>query len=131
MSWKSGTGVSVDWDLGVPRLRCVEPGGVGETTISRHWTVGFVVSDAFCDDGEGDDVGVWEEGTVTSWKACMGRASKNSWATMNGTLSEPAWSQRRPRRGTNLTSLGLVPCGIDLTVSVHTIGRSAYLHVLW
>lgn len=68
---------------------------------------------------------------MTSWKACIGRASKNSWATMNGTLSEPAWCQRRPRPKAIFTSLDLVPWGMDLTVSVHTIGRSAYLHVLW
>jgi hypothetical protein len=106
--------VSVDWDLGVPRLWCVEPGGVGETTISRHWTVGFVVSDAFGDDGEEDGVGVCEGGAVTSWKACMGRASKNSCATMKGTLSEPAWGQPGTR-ATKVFPIFWVPYLEELT----------------
>lgn len=70
VSWKSGTGVSWDCDLGVLRETWVESGGVGDTTISRHWRVGlsvpFVRDDE--DDFEGVGFGVWEGGTLTTWK---------------------------------------------------------------
>lgn len=46
---------------------------------------------------------------MTSWKACMGRASKNSWATMKGTLSEPAEGQHRTLLTIKIIFLGLVP----------------------
>ena len=79
-----------DWtDLGVWREVCVESEGVGETTISRHWgPLGFCeVRDSLC-----VPVGVWmlswaeSEGEM-DWKAWIGRASKNSWATMKGDFS--------------------------------------------
>lgn len=41
---------------------------------------------------------------MTSWNACMGRASKNSCATMKGTLSEPARGQHH-----SLTSYNTCP----------------------
>lgn len=88
MSWKSGTGVSWDWDGGVARVVCVEPGGVGETTSSRHWRVGLLVSFVRLEGAVGEGwVAAWEGATLTTWKAWMGRASKNSWATMKGVLS--------------------------------------------
>jgi hypothetical protein len=37
VSWNSGGGLEDCWDLGVWRVVCVESGGVGETTSSRHW----------------------------------------------------------------------------------------------
>lgn len=56
VSWKSGGGVSCCCEVGVPRLAWVEPGGVGETTISRHCMVVVLV----LEDGEllsdGDDL---------------------------------------------------------------------------
>lgn len=91
--WKSGTGVSWDCDLGVLRVACVESGGVGDTTISRHCRVGlsvpFVRDDVDVDAGEAVGFGVWEGGTLTTWKAWMGSASKNSCATMKGILVWP------------------------------------------
>lgn len=84
VSWKSGGGVSLDWVAGVLRDSWVEPGGVGETSISRHWRVGVVVllegEELSVEEGASD----LEAGTETSSKAWMGRASKNSWATMKG-----------------------------------------------
>ncbi len=37
VSWNSGGGFEACCDLGVESVLCVEYGGVGETTISRHW----------------------------------------------------------------------------------------------
>jgi len=62
---------------------------VGATTISRHW--GPLDAEEV---EEGvrvcSPVGVWmvcrAEGAI-DWKAWIGRASKNSWATMKGVLS--------------------------------------------
>ncbi len=73
----------------------MEPGGAGETTISRHWgPLGW----RFETSGESlcSPVGVWMVSWVESdgaidWKAWMGSASKNSWATMNGVLSWPGF----------------------------------------
>ena len=62
-------------------------GGAGVTSISRHWGAVPV--------REGLTEAVWEAGGggrgsvcegATDWKACMGSASKNSWAMMNGVL---------------------------------------------
>lgn len=44
--------------------------GLGVTTSSRHCGVGFAPAIA--------------RGGLTDWKAWIGRASKNSWANMNG-----------------------------------------------
>lgn len=92
VSWNSRGGLEDCWDLGVRSVVCIESGGVGEMTISRHWRplcCRFLEASGFrvC-----SPVGVWmvlwsePEGTM-DWKAWIGRASKNSWATMKGVLS--------------------------------------------
>lgn len=45
------------------------------------------------DDGVG--FGFWGGGTETSWKVWIGRASKNSCATINGVVSGPMECQQR------------------------------------
>lgn len=37
VSWNSGGALESCCDLGVERVVCVESGGEGEMTISRHW----------------------------------------------------------------------------------------------
>ena len=99
MSWNSGGALESCWDFGVERVVCVESGGEGETTISRHWGPFF----CFCfgvDRADGErvcvPVGVWmvsgsfswrESVGAMDWKAWIGSASKNSWATIKGVLS--------------------------------------------
>lgn len=80
LSWKSGGGSGVDaGDDDDDGGENGEGGGVGVTTSSRHW-------------GELRWIGPvgllrgWEELGMVDWKAWMGRASKNSWANMNGIL---------------------------------------------
>lgn len=81
-SWNSGGG-DEDEDED-------EVGGVMETIISRHSMVGVgvdaVVSGWDGDDGKGFEVA--DAGAGADWKVWMGRASKNSWATMKGVLSD-------------------------------------------
>ena len=92
MSWNSGGRLEDRWDLGVRSVVCVESGGVGEMTISRHWGP----LDCRVLEASGIrawlPVGVWmvllsESEGAMDWKAWIGRASKNSWATMKGILS--------------------------------------------
>lgn len=46
---------------------------------------------------------------MTSWKACIGRASKNSCATMKGTLAEPVQGQHHSIPAVKTILLGLIP----------------------
>lgn len=73
-----------------------EGGGVGETSSSRH--CGVFDCDAFLARGRGP-VGVVstvDDGAgATDWKAWMGRASKNSWAKMNGVFEGSITSDQR------------------------------------
>jgi len=87
-SWNSGVGG--DGDDGDDEVGGFGGGcGMGEMTSSRHWgevdaadlrrgagPVGVGMGRGLSD-GEG----------ATDWKAWMGRASRNSWAKMNGVLS--------------------------------------------
>jgi hypothetical protein len=90
VNWNSEDG-SLDVDVDV-----MDGGGAGQTTISRHWGPVWV---AFLVEGERacSPVGVlivfsWgAEVGATDWKAWIGRASKNSWATMKGVLSSPIY----------------------------------------
>lgn len=67
-SWNSGVGLAAREFAVVVMVA----GGVGVTTNSRHCGVGFAPAIA--------------GGGLTDWKAWIGRASKNSWANMNGVL---------------------------------------------
>ena len=132
VSWNSGGGLEDCWDLGVWRVVCVEPWGVGETTISRHWgPLGWRLAAAsgvsLC-----EPVGVWmvswvESKGVMDWKAWIGRASKNSWATMKGVLSG---SEARVRTQVRRDLANSLPEGTNRIFSVQIIGKSAYLLIL-
>jgi hypothetical protein len=78
-----------------------ETGGVMETIISRHSMAGVSVDAVVSGWEEGDDDGgdgedgdedvfgvAFGAGAGADWKVWMGRASKNSWATMKGVLSD-------------------------------------------
>ncbi len=107
------------------------PGGVGETTSSRH--CGLLVC-RFEASGESlcSPVGVWIVSWVESegamdWKAWMGSASKNSWATIKGDWSWPEIKVRthvRPILGSRS------PEGTKRIFSVQIIGKFAYLLIL-
>lgn len=78
-SWKSGR--RGDDDEGGGKSFC--GGGVVVTRSSRHWR-----DRTFGERGRGP-VGVvmgWGWDGAMDWKAWIGRASKNSWANMNGVL---------------------------------------------
>jgi hypothetical protein len=69
----------------VERLECVEPSGVTETTSSRQtfvfgifWEVRECVIEVVIEGAS--------EGTML-WNACIGSASKNSWAIIKGARS--------------------------------------------
>lgn len=67
-SWNSGVAEIAEEADVVIVVVVVE--GVGVTTSSRHCGVGIAPAIA--------------GGILTDWKAWIGRASKNSWAKMNG-----------------------------------------------
>ena len=79
-SWKSGGGV-----LGGGKV-VVLARGVGVITNSRHWGVwGFCTAEESVMGPVGVvRVGDWWRAGVMDWKAWIGRASKNSWATIKG-----------------------------------------------
>lgn len=97
-SWNSGGGSTFVVEVEVEDED--EAGGVMETIISRHSMVGVSVDavvsgreDGEDDGGDGEDGDdeVFEAagaGAGADWKVWMGRASKNSWATMKGVLSD-------------------------------------------
>jgi len=60
------------------------------------------------------------------WKAWIGRASKNSWATMKGVLS---WS-REVRSHVRCLLRSDLPDGTKRIFSVQIIGKFAYLLIL-
>ena len=79
-----------------------------------------------------DPVGVWmvfwaESEGAMDWKAWIGRASKNSWATMKGVLSDSSMGLVTAGR---LSGHGFFPEETKRMFSVQIIGRSAYLLVL-
>jgi hypothetical protein len=61
------------------------------------------------------------------WKAWIGRASKNSCATMKGVLS---WSDARVRTHVRRGLVNSLPEGTNRMFSVQIIGRFAYLLIL-
>lgn len=88
-SWNSGGGEE-DGDSGWEEVVVVVVvGGVGEMTSSRHCGVVEVVGLRRVVGPVGVVIveGLAEADGATDWKAWMGSASKNSWATMNGVLS--------------------------------------------
>lgn len=134
VSWYSGTG-SCCSDIGVLREACVASGGVGDTTSSRHSYVGLLSSLALgFEVGDGDSE-VAEEAEasfagclfiLTFWKAWMGRASKNSWATIRGKLSGPARLNVSCMVRSSTVLRDDLLSGIVLTESVQIMGMLLY-----
>ncbi|KAG7143975.1 hypothetical protein HYQ46_007292 [Verticillium longisporum] len=118
VSWNSGT-ISFCSDVGVLSVAWVASGGVGETTSSRHskagrglvsTTEGSVWVGEFGGFEVGIRGGVGGGAFFALWKAWMGKASKNSCATMRGILSGPS--------------------GMALTTPVQMMGMLPYLDML-
>ncbi len=66
-----------------------DSGGVGVTTSSRHWGVLDWEVGLARGSGPVGVVRIWDDSFkfgAMDWKACIGSASKNSWAKMKGVL---------------------------------------------
>jgi len=70
------------------------------------------------------------ESSMTDWKICIGRASKNSWAMMKGVFVASAMKSIIRTYDSRMSRQ--IPFGTSLISSAHTIfSSSEYLLVLW
>ena len=94
-SWKSGLdSLAFCVSRGEVDVITVDGGGAGVTTSSRHWfddDAGVRLVRECIPVGVSNVCGVRFGIGGIDWKACIGRASKNSWAMINGVLAGPGY----------------------------------------
>lgn len=126
LSWNSGMFAWMFFGGGTDEMERVDGGGAGETTSSRHWATV---------EGRGGEPARLCGGFCalggTDWNAWMGRASKNSWATIKGVLplAKFVGCQYGRAHGRRRRSCA-VPLGMNLMSSHHMTGMSEYLLLL-
>ena len=141
-SWNSGGAAWSRWDSGVPRSAWVVPGEVTPTRSSRHSVFSLAAAAALV-------VGLASLApsgvvvTAADWKVWMGRASKNSCATIKGILSGSVLLSATWHADVCIhiytyvcvcvcvcVCMDILPVGIGFIESAQTMGVLPYLDML-